>query len=68
MEIIRPSTSPYNFPIWVVPKKADSLGNPRWRVVTDFKKLNEFTEDDRYRILYKIRFEFGIFTHSGASG
>ena len=46
--IIRPSTSPYNSPIWVVPKKPDSSGNPRWRVVTDFRKLNEFTEDDSY--------------------
>lgn len=46
--IIRPSTSSFNSPIWVVPKKPDSLGNPRWRVVTDFRKLNEFTEDDSY--------------------
>lgn len=46
--IIRPSNSPYNSPIWVVPKKPDSNGNPRWRVVTDFRKLNEITEDDSY--------------------
>lgn len=46
--IVRPSKSPYNSPIWVVPKKADSLGNARWRVVTDFRKLNDFTEDDSY--------------------
>ena len=46
--IIRPSTSPYNSPIWVVPKKPDSSGQPRWRVVTDFRKLNEHTEDDSY--------------------
>lgn len=46
--IIRPSTSPYNSPIWVVPKKPDSQGRPRWRVVTDFRKLNELTEDDSY--------------------
>lgn len=48
MGIIRPSTSPYNSPIWVVPKKCDSHGNPRWRVVTDFRKLNEHTEMDEY--------------------
>ena len=48
MGIIRPSTSPYNSPIWVVPKKLDASGNPRWRVVTDFRKLNEHTEDDSY--------------------
>ena len=48
MGIIRPSTSPYNAPIWVVPKKCDSHGNPRWRVVTDFRKLNEHTEMDEY--------------------
>jgi len=41
--IIEPSTSPYNFPLWIVPKKADSAGNKRWRMVIDYRALNEKT-------------------------
>ncbi|CAK9816540.1 Retrovirus-related Pol polyprotein from transposon 17.6 [Anthophora quadrimaculata] len=46
--IITPSTSPYNSPLWIVPKKPDSKGNPRWRMVIDFRKLNEKTIGDAY--------------------
>ncbi|XP_046145900.1 uncharacterized protein LOC123989238 [Osmia bicornis bicornis] len=31
--IIRPSTSPYNSPLWIVPKKPDADGNKRWRMI-----------------------------------
>ena len=31
--IIQISTMPYNTPVWIVPKKPDSLGNLRWRIV-----------------------------------
>ena len=41
--IIRPSKSPYNTSLWVVPKKSDQSGKPRWRVVLDFRPLNEKT-------------------------
>lgn len=41
--IIRPSESGYCSPIWLVKKKEDSLGNPRWRLVVDFRELNEKT-------------------------
>ena len=41
--IIRPSKSPYNTSLWVVPKKPDQSGKPRWRVVLDFRPLNEKT-------------------------
>lgn len=47
-EIISPSTSPYNSPLWIVPKKADSSGNPRWRMVIDYRALNEKTISDAY--------------------
>lgn len=47
-EIIKPSKSPYNTPVWIVPKKADSKGNKRWRMVLDFRELNE--KNDRRRI------------------
>jgi len=44
--IIEPSTSPYNSPLWIVPKKADSAGNKRWRI--DYRALNEKTIRDAY--------------------
>lgn len=46
--IIRPSTSPWNAPIWIVPKKADASKKQKWRIVVDYRKLNEKTIDDRY--------------------
>ncbi|CAK9834654.1 Retrovirus-related Pol polyprotein from transposon 17.6 [Anthophora retusa] len=46
--IIKHSTSPYNSPLWIVPKKADNEGNKRWRMVIDFRALNEKTISDKY--------------------
>ncbi|CAK9834602.1 Retrovirus-related Pol polyprotein from transposon 17.6, partial [Anthophora retusa] len=46
--IIKHSTSPYNSPLWIVPKKADNEGNKRWRMVIDFRALNEKTVSDKY--------------------
>lgn len=48
--IIRPSNSPYSAPIWIVPKKDDASGQRKWRLVVDYRKLNEKTVDDRYPI------------------
>lgn len=48
--IIRPSSSPYSAPIWIVPKKEDASGTKKWRLVVDYRKLNEATIDDRYPI------------------
>lgn len=48
--IIRPSSSPWSSPIWVVPKKADASGLKKWRIVIDYRKLNEKTISDRYPI------------------
>lgn len=47
-KIIQPSTSPWSAPVWVVPKKMDASGKPKWRVVIDYRKLNEITVDDKY--------------------
>lgn len=47
-DIIEPSESPYNFPIWVVPKKADLSGKVKWRIVIDYRKLNENTIEDKF--------------------
>ncbi|CAK9796607.1 Retrovirus-related Pol polyprotein from transposon 297 [Anthophora quadrimaculata] len=47
-DIIQPSASPYNSPLWVVPKKPDSQGNKRWRMVIDYRALNENSVADAY--------------------
>ena len=46
--IIRPSYSPWSSPIWIVPKKIDSSGKQKWRMVVHYRKLNDKTTDDRY--------------------
>lgn len=48
--IIRPSNSPYSDPIWIVPRKDDASGQKKWRLVIDYRKLNENTVDDRFPI------------------
>lgn len=48
--IIRPSKSPYNAPVWVVAKKINASGVKESRMVIDFRKLNEVTIPDRYPI------------------
>lgn len=48
--IIQKSTSPYNAPIWVVPKKEDHVGNKEWQIVIDYRKLNLATKEDKYPI------------------
>lgn len=49
--IIERSFSPYNSPIWVVPKKGfESNGEPKRRLVIDFQKLNSHTVTDKYPI------------------
>lgn len=49
--IIRASNSPSNSPLWIVPKKADSKGNKKWRMVIDYRKLNEKTVGDAYPLV-----------------
>lgn len=47
-DIIRPSCSPWSSPVWIVPKKMDASGKRKWRMVIDYRKLNEQTIDDKY--------------------
>jgi len=47
-KIIKPSISPYSSPVWIVPKKLDASGEKKWRMVIDFRKLNEQTIEDKY--------------------
>ncbi|CAK1603135.1 unnamed protein product [Parnassius mnemosyne] len=48
--IIRPSESAWSTPIWIVPKKVNASGKTKWRLVVDFRKLNEKTVNDKYPI------------------
>lgn len=47
-EIIQPSTSPWNSPVWVVPKKPDASGKKKWRIVIDYRKVNELSIGDSF--------------------
>lgn len=47
-KIIEPSSSPYSSPIWIVPKKRDSSGKRKWRLVVDYRNLNAVTVGDSY--------------------
>jgi len=42
-DIIRLSTSQWNPPLLVVPKKIDASGKQKLRIVIDFRKLNDLT-------------------------
>lgn len=48
--VIRPSKSPFNSPLWIVPKKPNSAGERQYRLVIDFKRLNAITIADAYPI------------------
>jgi hypothetical protein len=48
-EIIRESNSPWNSPLLVVPKKKQTdVSGEKWRLVVDFRRLNEKTVGDAY--------------------
>lgn len=34
--IVRPSRSPYNSPVWIVPKKLDASNKKKYRMVIDY--------------------------------
>lgn len=43
-KVIERSDSFFNTPVWVVLKKVDTSGKQKWRIVIDFRKLNEITD------------------------
>lgn len=47
-KVVVPSNSPYNSPLWIVPKKPDENGNKKWRMVIDYRALNEKSVADAY--------------------
>jgi hypothetical protein len=46
--VITESNTPWCSPLLVVPKKTDASGEKKWRLVVDFRKLNEKTIGDAY--------------------
>lgn len=48
--IIRKSKSRYSSPIIVIPKKIDNSGIQKYRIVVDYRRLNQITIDDKYPI------------------
>ncbi|GJQ66514.1 hypothetical protein Trydic_g5151 [Trypoxylus dichotomus] len=54
--IIRPSVSSYTSPVWIVPKKLDASGRKKWRLVVDYRKLNERTIEDKYPLRESMRY------------
>lgn len=49
-QIIKPSKSPWFSSIWIVSKKEDSSGKKKWRIVIDYRKLNDITIGENYPI------------------
>ena len=49
-DIIQPSTSPWNASILVIPKNVDASCKQKWRIVVDFRKLNDVTICDSFPI------------------
>lgn len=47
-KIIQPSRSPWNSPVWIVPKKPDASEKKKFRLVIDFRGLNAKTIDDKF--------------------
>ena len=46
--IITESDYPWNSPLLIVPKRAGPDGKPKWRLVVDFRQLNEKTVGDAH--------------------
>lgn len=46
--IIKESNSPWSCPVHLVPKKLDASGEQKYRLVIDYRKLNDKTIEDKY--------------------
>lgn len=47
-DVIQESHSPWSAPVHLVPKKLDASGETKYRMVIDYRRLNEITIDDKY--------------------
>ena len=50
--IIQESASPWNSPLLIVPKKIGEDGKQKWRLVVDFRRLNEKTIGNAHPLPY----------------
>ena len=50
-KIIQHSDSQYNALLWIVPKKINATGKQKWRIVIDFRRLNQRIIQDAYPLL-----------------
>lgn len=46
--VISASDRQWNTPLFMVPKKFDAIGEQRYRIVVDYKKLNSITVGDAF--------------------
>ena len=46
--VIEPTKSEWSSPVLLVPKKVDSSGQKKWRLVIDYRKLNDRIQDDKF--------------------
>lgn len=46
--IIEPCNSEWSSPVLLVPKKTDLSGSKKWRLVIDYRKLNNCIQDDKF--------------------
>ncbi|XP_063359875.1 uncharacterized protein LOC134649088 [Cydia amplana] len=47
-DIIEETTSEWSSPVLLVPKKSDKLGEKKWRLVVDYRQLNNKIQDDKF--------------------
>jgi len=47
-KVIKHSHSPWSAPVFLVSKKMDASNKKKWRLVVDYRKLNEKTIKDKY--------------------
>ena len=50
LKVIEPSTSPYNTPMFAVPKKTKPGEPPAYRLIQDLRQLNKLTKTDKHSI------------------
>lgn len=47
-DIIEEATSEWSSPVLLVPKKCDKSGEKKWRLVVDYRQLNNRIQDDKF--------------------
>lgn len=47
-DIIEEASSPWSSPVLLVPKRADENGQKKWRLVIDYRAINDSLKDDKF--------------------